>query len=252
MRDEEWHLVCCVGSSSLERLPLGVLGIVTVHFMRWTVTIFYLVPDSNSNSKEKLMTATIFEKKTETKRLAKQFDTLTGVELTHIKKTNPALYEELCEAKGIVHGYPVAKDFIQASEKLVSVDQATATTRFSPADVKRYETQPAGNADNLGNMAKNDPEGFKLFKLARETYKSLEPAPARGRIRPTETAPTPTVEHYQRMKPPAAPSNESEGTSVGEALGKRLNLPPETRVSFDDYSKLLLFAASIDAEKNKS
>jgi hypothetical protein len=199
------------------------------------------------------MTVDIFEQKNEAKRLAKQYDSLSGVELTHVKKTNPALYEEMCAAKGIVHSYPTAKDYreLEKPERLVSVEAAQATQRFSPEEVHRYKTQ-TGNADNLNNLAKNDPEGYKLFKLADATYESLKPAPARGRIKPTENPPAPPVQRYERMKPPAAPSNESEGTTVGEALGQRLNLPPDTRVSFDAYSKLLLFAASIDAAKNQS
>ena len=114
----------------------------------------------------------IIEKKAESKRLAKQFDSLNGEELKHIRKTDRVLYERLCEAKGIIHSYPVPSDFVPASEKLLSVEAAQATARFSRAEVRRYETQPAGNPDNLGNMAKNDPEGHRLFKLARETYRS--------------------------------------------------------------------------------
>jgi hypothetical protein len=202
------------------------------------------------------MTATtIFDQKTEKAKLIKQYDTLTGNELTHIWKTDRPLYEKLCAAKGIQHSYTVAKDFKETPERFISVDEAQATARFSKEDVRRYYTQSnSGSPDNIGNMQKNDPQGYKLLKMACDVYESLEPAPSQvGRkIRPTEQVVRPTPpEHYQRLQaPPAKVSTESEGTLIGELLGAKFNLPPETKVSFEDYSKLLLFAASVDANKN--
>ena len=198
------------------------------------------------------MTQDIFEQKAEGRKLAKQYDSLSGVELTHIRNTDRTLYERLCEAKGIRHGYATDKDYQdrQTPERLVSVDEAKATSRFSKADVQRLLTQKSsGNADNLNNLSK-DPEAYRLFKVAKQVYESLEPLPNQldRKIRPSDPVVRNEPIPYQRPQPPEV-SDKSENTSIGEVLGKKLNLPASTRVSFDTLSGLLEFVAASERAK---
>lgn len=199
--------------------------------------------------------SSIFEQKAENKKLAKQYDSLTGTEQVHLRKTDRDLYDRLCAAKGIVHSYPTSQDFKnrEIPTKLVSLDAARATGRWSEADVARYyKSSTVGNQDNLGALAKNDPAGYESLKLAKATYESVKPAESNigKRIRPTLVPEKQAVEHYERLKSPAAVEG-SEHTVIGQELGQRFNLPENTPISFSDYSNLLLLAASNEAAKVK-
>lgn len=154
-----------------------------------------------------------------------------------LKKENPQLYTQMRDSAEREHGLIGAPGYFDPrrdslpdpnAQKIFTDEELKARARFSEDRCRELFKRSGqdGNQDNLGNLFRDDTEGYRLAKIAAVSYGVL---PAYTVIPPPES----------KIQPPADTS-----IAVGDELCRELNLPAGYRVPNHDALQRVIKIAS--------